>query len=254
MAATSVTSVSVLGLSSSPSSQYSTEMPMGLSHTGMPSEVMQSQTMSAHHAAAWYSIPPTTSTYSPCGPGPVVSGSPFDEWPGPNSGSPISANSSCIGGSPANPLTPCGYGHAMNMVNASYGQSIQVGPYHSHPNVHRTEHYSDHLHSHHHFHPHVNPGLIQPGNIHGNATPVHPSPDSGLTASSDGGTESPNGQHNTNLWINSSSNGMIKQENVSNSCSVRPQPARSPYEWMKKPSYQNQVAPGNILSMQTIIS
>lgn len=51
----------------------------------------------------------------------------------------------------------------------------------------------------------------------------HPSPDTTLTVSSD--PESPS---------------VISV----NTATVRPQPARSPYEWMKKPSYQNQQNPG----------
>ncbi len=232
-----------LGLPSSPTSQYPPELAASLPSMG--SDVLQSPALSGPHANPWYSIPSSISSQSgPCAVrGSMVAGSPFDEWPpAPNSGSPLSASSPCISGSPVSALPPCAY--AMPMPG-TYGQPLQMGAYHPH-GVHRTDHYSDHLHHHpHHYHPHShpNPGLIPVGN--GETTPVHPSPDSGLTASSDG-TESPNVHHNANnSGLNTTPNGtIIKTENNANGAN-RPQPARSPYEWMKKPSYQNQLNPGN---------
>lgn len=227
---TSDSSVSVAPPSSSP--QYSLNMPAGLPHPSMSAD-LQAQSMSNHHH--WYSLSSSTNSCGVRGPGSVIAGSPFDDCVGPNSSSPMSA------GSPVTPLAPCAY--AMPMPSP-YGQPLQVGPYH------RTDHYVDH--HPHHYHTYGSSGLLQQiGNHGGGATPVHPSPDSGLTASSDGvvsGTESPPGQ-NRIITNGADGNTVIGSENSNGASngSNRPQPARSPYEWMKKPSYQNQVNPGIIL-------
>ncbi|CAG2103726.1 unnamed protein product [Medioppia subpectinata] len=226
-----------LGLtSSSPSSQYSPEI--GAPLPPMSTEVLQPPPpppLGGPHHNSWYSMVPQPGGCG--GRGSMVAASPFEEWPTPNTGSPISASSPCISGSPVSSLPPCAFATAMTMPS-SYGQPIQMGAYHG---IHRADPYSEHLHHiphHYHSHPYQNAGLI--AQMNSEATPVHPSPDSGLTASSDG-AESPNGhQNDTNGGLTTTPNGtVIKSENNLN----RPQPARSPYEWMKKPSYQNQINP-----------
>lgn len=238
-----LSTVQQLGLSSSPTSQYSSDI--GGPLPAMTSDILQPTppSLTGPHTNSWYSIPSSlpSQTGGCAARGSMVATSPFDEWPpAPNTGSPLSASSPCMSGSPVSSLPPCAFA-AMSMPG-SYGQSLQMGAYHG---VHRSDPYSDpHLHhiSHHyHSHPYQNSGIIAPMNSE--ATPVHPSPDSGLTASSDG-AESPNGHQNGNgECLSTTPNGtIIKTENSSGGAN-RPQPARSPYEWMKKPSYQNQANP-----------
>ena len=238
----SLSSASQLGLSPSPTSQYSSEL--GGPLPSMASEVLQPTppSLTGPHTNSWYSIQSSLpSQTGGCGTrGSMVAASPFEEWPpAPNTGSPLSASS------PVSSLPPCAFA-AMSMPG-SYGQSLQVGAYHG---MHRTDPYSDpHLHHiphHYHPHPYQNSGIIPPMNTE--PTPVHPSPDSGLTASSDG-AESPNGHQNGNDCLSHTPDGtLIKTENSSSGAN-RPQPARSPFEWMKKPSYQNQINPSKCMSI-----
>jgi hypothetical protein len=235
-----------LGLSSSPTSPYGQDI--GAPLPPMPAEVLQPPPppLGAPHPNAWYSIQSSMGPQPGCaGRGSMVAASPFDEWPAPNTGSPLSGASPCISGSPVSSLPPCAF------AAMPYAQQLQVGPYHS---VHRADPYSEHLHHiphHYHSHPYQNSGIIAP--MSSEATPVHPSPDSGLTASSDG-TESPNGHQNDSNAMTTTPNGtVIKSENNTNGAN-RPQPARSPYEWMKKPSYQNQINPSKCMSTHLSIS
>lgn len=72
-----------------------------------------------------------------------------------------------------------------------------------------------------------------------------PSPDSGVAHSSDGvpsGSESPGHHHST--ATQPQING-IDSPDSPRSGGVRPQQARSPYEWMKKAAYQSTPNPGN---------
>ncbi|XP_054163910.1 homeobox protein Hox-A4-like [Oppia nitens] len=222
-----------LGLPSSPISQYNTEI--GAPLPPMSTEVLQPPPpppLTGPHT--WYSM--TQQPVGCPGRGSMVAASPFvDEWSAPNTGSPLSASS------PVSSLPPCALASAMPM-HTSYGQPLQMGAYHPH-GVHRADPYSEHLHHiphHYHTHPYQNSGII--AQMNSEVTSVHPSPDSGLTASSDG-TESPNAHHNDTSGMSTTPNGtVIKSENNTNGAN-RPQPARSPYEWMKKPSYQNQTNP-----------
>lgn len=235
----SLSSASQLGLSPSPTSQYSTEL--GAPLPSMASEVLQPTPPSlTGHTTSWYSIPSSLpSQAGGCATrGSMVAASPFDEWPpAPNTGSPLTASS------PVSTLPPCAF--APMSMSGHYSQPLQVGTHH---NVHRTDPYSDphlyHIPHHYHPHPYQNSGIIAP--INSEPTPVHPSPDSGLTASSDG-AESPNGHQNGSNECLTPDGTLIKTENSSSGAN-RPQPARSPYEWMKKPSYQNQLNPSKCIT------